>query len=79
MALLDLLKGFAGFRSEEDHGHVEPWAESDENFYEHFNVSFDEFEERLHSLDQAHLALYEKTFKVNPEAAVTWVFWISPA
>lgn len=78
MALLDLLKGFAGFHS--GHGdHVEPWAESDEQFYEHFNVTFEEFEERLHSLDQAHLELYEKTFKVNPEAAVTWIFWISPA
>lgn len=75
MALLDLLKGLTGFSN--DDGVIEPWAEDPTVFRDHFGVPFDEFEERLSNLDRAHIDLYEKTLRVNPEAAVTWVFWIA--
>lgn len=55
----------------------EAWATDEIAFEEHFGQSYDEFEARVASLDQAHTALYEKTLEVNPEAAITWVFFIT--
>ncbi len=74
MEFLDTLRGALRYLRG---GEVEAWAESEENFEEHFGRSYEEFVEILLHLDQAHSQLYESTKTVNPEAAVTWVFFIS--
>jgi hypothetical protein len=53
----------------------EPWATDEAAFEEHFGASYEDFEARVASLDQAHTQLYERTLEVNPEAAITWVFF----
>lgn len=53
----------------------ELWATNEDAFEEHFSASYEEFETRLASLDQGRAQLYEKTLEVNPEAAITWVFF----
>lgn len=55
---------------------IESWAENEESFEEHFGISYSEFDERLKMLDRSQFDLYEKTLKVNPEAAVTWIFFL---
>jgi hypothetical protein len=55
----------------------EPWATDEAAFEEHFGTSYEDFEERVASLDQAHTQLYEKTLEVNPEAAVVWVYFLT--
>lgn len=58
-------------------GPQEPWMENEEAFQAHFGQSYEDFAIILANLDQAHNELYEKTVKVNPEAAVVWAFYIS--
>ena len=75
MQLLDALRtawGILGGSSVK-----EAWATDEGAFEEHFETSYQEFEGRLHGLDQAHSALYEQTLEVNPEAAICWVFFIT--
>jgi hypothetical protein len=55
----------------------EPWANDEQAFEEHFGRSYEEFERLIGALDQANSQLYEKTLEVNPEAAVTWVFFLA--
>jgi hypothetical protein len=55
---------------------LEAWAEDELVFEEHFGVPYEEFDEKLHMLDRGQFELYEKTLKINPEAAVTWVFFL---
>ena len=56
---------------------LEAWAEDEHAFEEHFGVPYVEFDERLKMLDRAQFELYEKTLKVNPEAAVGWIFFVT--
>jgi hypothetical protein len=72
--LLDLFKSVVGLRSKTT---VAPWASSPEAFESYFQVNYEEFAQLVDNLDQARADLYEKTLEVNPEAAVTWVFWVS--
>jgi hypothetical protein len=59
-------------------GHVqEAWARDEAAFENHFHASYADFQERLSMLDTAHTQLYEKTLEVNPEAAITWVFFVT--
>ena len=55
----------------------EAWATDEVAFEEHFGASYEAFEEKVASLDQAHATLYERTLEVNPEAAITWVFFVT--
>lgn len=55
----------------------EPWMNDEQAFEERFGFPYEEFASRVSELDQAHNDLYEKTLEVNPEAAVTWVFWLT--
>lgn len=59
-------------------GHVkEAWASDEAAFEDHFHASYGDFQDRLSMLDSANTQLYEKTLEVNPEAAVTWVFFVT--
>ena len=59
-------------------GHIEEgWATNEAAFEEHFHVSYADFQERVASLDFARTQLYEKTLEVNPEAAITWIFFVT--
>jgi hypothetical protein len=53
------------------------WLMDEEAFHDHFGRTYVEFAGLLAELDQAHETSYEKTASVNPEAAITWVFFIS--
>lgn len=55
----------------------EAWATDEVAFEEHFGASYESFEERVAALDQGNAQLYEQTLEVNPEAAITWVFFIT--
>lgn len=56
---------------------IPAWAEDEHAFFEHFGQTYSTFTELVDHLDQAHSELYAKTLEVNPEAAVTWVFFLS--
>jgi hypothetical protein len=59
--------------------HVEPWAEDELSFEDHFDVPYHEFSDHVSQLSRADFELYEKTLQVNPEAAVLWVLFNSTA
>jgi hypothetical protein len=56
---------------------VELWATDEDAFADHFGATYQTFVERVDTISRADHELYEKTFKVNPEAAVTWVFFLT--
>lgn len=52
---------------------IEPWAEDEQKFEEHFDCTYSDFAEAVAGLHREEDDLYRKTMKVNPEAAVLWV------
>ena len=56
---------------------VEPWATDEDAFADHFGATYDNFVARVDLLNRSDHELYEKTFRVNPEAAVTWIFFLT--
>lgn len=77
--LLDALRSAWDFVSGDKTEVLEDWAEDEGAFEDHFGISYESFNEKLHTLDRARFDLYEKTLKVNPEAAVIWVFHLDGA
>lgn len=74
--MLNLLRGAWDLFSGKEHSD-EPWATDEEAFSNHFGVDYDDYADMVDGLDRAHSQLYEDTMKINPEAAVTWVVFIS--
>lgn len=74
--LLDALRSAWDFVAGNETDVVEDWAEDEAAFEEHFQVTYADFDEKLHMLDRSQFELYEKTLKINPEAAVVWVFFL---
>ena len=58
-------------------GREEPWAVDEQAFAEHFGIDYEVFANALARLDLAHRDMYEKTMRVNPEAAVTWAIFVA--
>lgn len=76
MDLLGLLKavGHASELAKLARGDDLPdWASDEEAFLRHFGISHEDFMEIARHLSPEQAELLERTFQVNPEAAILWV------
>lgn len=56
---------------EEDESEAD-WKANEEAFQDHFGIEYDEFTELILALPPSLAATYERTNKVNEEAAILW-------